>query len=817
MILLKLFYKNTPKLYWSLIFIIVLMACALIALSIILPDEQSQTVISDIFSPLFNLLATIGLFLGAIQSRKISKRLSWGWGILAIAQFSFFLGDFLWTILELGLKISPYPSIADGAYLIYYPLFLAGILFFPSKPFGTTEWIKRTLELSIVMFAAVLGYWIFLLGPIIQNNGTDFLESFLSIAYPVGDLLLLFALLVIIYFRPEKNIIGSIWILALGILVTVVIDSIYSYQSTLEIYQSGGIVDYGWVFAYILFAFAGIYQAVAAQYYKENATLPHHIQLIRDKISRWLSYLPYLWVVAAYLLIFLIYHNSDLPITFDHLFIGVGCIIVLVIIRQLVGISENNHLLANLQMAIEQEKLQAYELDKSNANLRQEIIKRNLIETKLVHDALHDGLTGLANRILFMDRLKHSIESGKRGLKYHYSLLFLDLDNFKTINDGLGHSAGDKVLVEIGQRLQECTRATDTVARFGGDEFLVLLENTLDDNAAINITHRILNELEQPIILKNKEIQMTCSIGIVKEITDYLNPDDIVRDADIAMYRAKENGKACYELFSPDMRQPVFSRLAIESDLRRALLNSEFTLYYQPIYSLGESHIVGLEALLRWNHPFRGLLAPSEFIDVAEKSGLIIQMGDWVIHEACSQLHTWQCKFPYLNYLVVNVNISGIQINQRGFADKVKETLRKTGLNPNNLKLEVTESTFIDYQIVLNNLLYDLRNVGVSFMIDDFGTGYSSLSYLKKIPVNTIKIDKTFVADILNSETDFEIIKAIILMAHVLGMDTVAEGIENEEQLIKLKSLNCKYGQGFYLSTPRDANAIDEILEHQLR
>ncbi len=779
-------------------------------------DEYTRTIISDISSPLYNVIATIALVLAAKELSRISRRLTLSWGILAIAQFSFTLGDILWAVIELGFKSSPFPSIADGPYLLFYPLFIVGITIMPSKRLNLAEWLKRGLDLSIVMITASLGFWIFLIGPIIGTENTSaFMENFLTAAYPVGDLMLLFGLLLIIYYRSEKFILGSIWILALSSIIMIITDSVYTYQTLLGTYISGGILDLGWIVAYVLIAFAGIYQATAARTYKEEDTLPYQNIVLREKISRALAYMPYIWVIGAFYLL-LRYHNTEFPIHSQALFIGVGCIIGLVIIRQIIALNEINHLYSNLKKALDQENLQAAELNQSNHNLQQEIIKRKNAEEQLLHDALHDGLTGLANRVLLIDRLGHAIAVAKRDPDFLYSVLFLDIDDFKKVNDSLGHLSGDQILIEIGQRLINCTRSIDTVARFGGDEFVILLEHSIETNAGFFVADRILNEIQFPFIQKGKEVLITCSIGLVQGNSDYNNPEEILRDADIVLYRSKEMGKARYEVFTIDMRALAMSRIEIEGDLRRAITNSEFLLNYQPIFSLEHNLIVGLEALIRWHHPLHGLIMPSEFIQFAEDSGLINQIGDWVLQEACAQLKKWHNEFPELGYLSVNVNISGKQINQKNFVGKVKETLQTTGLNPERLKLEITENAFIQNQSLVNELLSDLRKIGVKFVIDDFGIGYSSLGYLNNFSVDTIKIDKTFVDELVEGNKGFEIINTIIQLAQGMNIDTVAEGIENGEQAQKLRSLKCKYGQGFYFSRPIDAKLIEILLKNQV-
>jgi diguanylate cyclase (GGDEF)-like protein len=370
-------------------------------------------------------------------------------------------------------------------------------------------------------------------------------------AYPAGDLILLFALMVIIYYRSEKFIIGSIWILALGTLVMIVTDSIYSYQSLSDSYNAGNVLDAGWLISYTLIALAGIYQAIAARNYKEEP-LPDKNSTIQEIITKALSYMPYLWVAGAFFLL-LKNHVSELGINSYSLLIGVGFIIGFVIIRQILALTEINRLYLNLKKALKLGNLQAAELNQKNQDLQQEIIKRKNVEEQLLHVALHDGLTGLANRVLFIDRLRHAVEVAKRAPEFHFSVLFLDLDNFKSINDRLGHLSGDLTLIEIAQRIKNCIRSIDTVARLGGDEFVILLENTPGENISTCVANRILNEIKIPIIQKGNEVLITGSIGIVQEISEYDNSEDILRDVDIAMYRAKEMGKARFEIFTVNM------------------------------------------------------------------------------------------------------------------------------------------------------------------------------------------------------------------------------------------------------------------------
>jgi diguanylate cyclase (GGDEF)-like protein len=679
-----------------------------------------------------------------------------------------------------------------------------------------TEWIKRSIDLNIVMISASLAYWIFLIGPIFGiDSTTPFIEKFLAAAYPVGDLFLLFSILIIIYYRSEKLILGSIILLGSGTAMMIATDTFYGYQSSVGSYVSGGLVDLGWNFAFILMFYAGLYQAVASKYYKEDSARANQNLLpVQKGISQVLPFAPYLWVAGAYYLLKSDHHFESI-INSEILFLSVGLIIGLVVIRQILTLNENKYLLSSLKTLLEKENTHVLELNKINRSLQVEMIERKRVEIQLSHDALHDGLTGLANRVLFMDHLDHAVKMTKRDQENNYSILFIDIDNFKSINDGQGHTAGDKVLIELSARLINCTRSTDTVARFGGDEFAILLEHTREKNISITVANRILKEIQQPFLINGYEILTSCSIGIVKEISDYIDTENILRDVDIALYKAKEKGKGQYKTFTLEMRAKAMSRLEVEADLRRAINIGEFYLAYQPICSLEGNNIGGVEALIRWRHPLRGVVMPNDFIHIAEESGMIVQIGDWVLLEACTQLKKWHQDYPDLENLCMSVNISGNQINQVDFIEKVKETLLATALNPQRLILEITENAFIENQSLINKLLEELREIGVSFAIDDFGTGYSALSYLQNLSVDTIKIDKSFIDRIADNKKGFEIVKTIILLAKEMGMKTVAEGIETGEQLEKLKTLMCSSGQGYLLSKPVDALIIESILQNQ--
>jgi diguanylate cyclase (GGDEF)-like protein len=394
-----------------------------------------------------------------------------------------------------------------------------------------------------------------------------------------------------------------------------------------------------------------------------------------------------------------------------------------------------------------------------------------------------------------------------------YSVMILDLDEFKQINDTKGHIAGDDLLICVADRLKACVRVNDTVARLGGDEFIILLENIESDDAVFSTCDRILEEFRAPFsITDDNNVFISLSMGVVEKINDYENSNDVLRDADIAMYYAKEKGKSRYEIFKPEMRVRTIQRVTIENELRGAIENKEFFLQYQPVFSLHTNALKGFEALIRWNNPRLGMQSPGMFIPIAEESGLIVDIGDWVLQEACRQLKAWHDQFPLLKHLVVNVNISGKQFAKADFIDKLRQVLQATGLNSESLKLELTETVLLDNKLRDSDLFNTLREMGILLQIDDFGTGYSSLSYIQHIPVDIIKIDRSFIKELGNGEKYADLIHAIIRMAHSLNMQTTAEGIETWEQKEILTGMQCDYGQGFLLARPMDVEKINMYL-----
>lgn len=444
------------------------------------------------------------------------------------------------------------------------------------------------------------------------------------------------------------------------------------------------------------------------------------------------------------------------------------------------------------------------------AGSQTDITLRKRTEEQLLHDAFHDALTGLPNRALFIDRLGRSIERSKRHSSRHFAVLFLDLDRFKVINDSLGHTFGDRMLIAVAERLASCLRPSDSIARLGGDEFVILLDEISQVADAVFIAERIQRALQSPLEIDSQKLVTSASIGIVLSDPRYKKAEDILRDADIAMYHAKMLGKATHAVFSQTMRKRAIIRMELESDLRGVLndeerLAKELGVVYQPIVSMGDGHITGFEALLRWSHPERGPIKPVEFIPVAEETGLIHPLGLWVLRQACHQLAAWQSQLeddPDFSPLSMNVNISGKQFCRPDLVDNIQAIIQETGIEPSSLSLEITESWLMESEEMFHDILKKIRSLGVNLEVDDFGRGYSSFGYLQSLPVNAIKIDMLFIRRLGTDESNSEIVRSIINLAKSLGMSVIAEGVETKAQLEKLGELGCPFIQGYYISEP---------------
>ena len=440
-----------------------------------------------------------------------------------------------------------------------------------------------------------------------------------------------------------------------------------------------------------------------------------------------------------------------------------------------------------------------------------DVTERKRAEEQLRYQALHDLLTDLPNRRLFVDRLQQALRRTRRRPERQVAVLFMDLYNFKVINDSVGHETGDKLLVSVAERLRSLLRPNDTLARFGGDEFTVLIEDIEDPADAMRVAERIVEGFREPFVLNGREFFTAATIGIAFGSIRTTSPEKLLRNADAAMYRAKESGRLGYEVFDQRMYLQAVGRLKLENDIRRAFLAGEFVVYYQPIVDLRSDEVQGVEALVRWNHPERGLLDPEEFIPVAEEIGLIVPLGEAVLEEACRWAVRWQEEHPRLSPLLMNVNISAKQLLRPDLITTVEGVLQRTGFDPACLTLDITETVYVKVLEGNTAALNDLRRLGVKISIDDFGVGYSSLSYLKRLPADILKLDKSFLEGLGEDLEDTAIVQMIIELAHTLGLEIIAEGVDSEAVTI-LKEMGCSLAQGFFFAEPLPPEEIPRLL-----
>jgi diguanylate cyclase (GGDEF)-like protein len=486
---------------------------------------------------------------------------------------------------------------------------------------------------------------------------------------------------------------------------------------------------------------------------------------------------------------------------------------VLVRVQNQLALREAKLEILKLNTELEQRvKERTFELEKALEKVKKEINCRQELQTKLLEIALHDTLTGLPNRVLFIRRLEKALNRAKQEPSYQFAVLFLDCDRFKIVNDSLGHLIGDELLVSIARRIQVSLSPFDTLARLGGDEFGILLENITDINMAIKVAECILQQLSLAFKLSRHEVFMNASIGINWGNKNYEKPEYLLRDADTAMYRAKALGRARYHVFNPTMHQQAIELLQIENDLRRAVERQEFIVYYQPIISLTTGRISGFEALVRWQHPIRGLVPPNDFIPVAEETGLIASIDIWVLRTACHQLRIWQKRNAASANLTISVNLSARLFSQPNLIAQIDQIIQETQLQPASLELEITESVIMENIDVVKKILQELRKRGIKLIMDDFGTGYSSLSYLHSLPLNALKIDQSFVKRMQENQENMGLVPAMIGIANSMGMNAIAEGVETKEQLAQLKHLNCNYAQGYLFSKPIKQELVLDLL-----
>ena len=694
---------------------------------------------------------------------SVSPRLRSAWRLLAMASVLYLAGDVAQTIHEATGK-HPFPSIADALYLLFYPLMLWGLLRFAVGERSTADRVRLGLDLAVAALGSSAVVFYVVLGPTAVAGGGNVLPEVVSIAYPVGDMVLLVGLASLLLRQATPSARRALQFMAVGLLFFVASDLVYGYINLHSSYQGGDPVDTLWMIAIALFAVAGAAQRTAA----------HPMETTLDVARQRASWPPYLASALGFgLLIFVERHDPFFPNV--CLAITAVALAVLVSIRQLLA-------------------------------------QRDLLSTQgqLSHQSLHDALTGLPNRTLVYDRAERMLAKARRE-HAPAAALYIDIDGFKQVNDSYGHAAGDELLKVVGARLLGAMRESDTVGRLGGDEFIVLVEHSEFDASPELVAERLIEVLAQPTELAAvgpRSLSTSASIGVAYGLET--TAEELLRDADFALYEAKAAGKHRFTVFESRMQTAVQDRLELQMDLNEALADGQFFLLYQPLFDLETERMTGLEALIRWRHPTRGILVPDSFIPIAEETGLIVPIGRWVLETACEQGAAWRRRGHQLS---ISVNVSARQLERDHLIDDVREALRVTGLDPASLTLEITETALMRHPDAAAQRLLALKALGVLIALDDFGTGYSSLAYLRQFPVDALKIDRSFISGAAAShESSNALIHTLVQLGKTLGVTTLGEGIEDQAQLEHLQHEQCDLGQGFLLARPITAAAVEELL-----
>jgi diguanylate cyclase (GGDEF)-like protein len=720
------------------------------------------------------LSAVVAIVVG-VRLFQPSYRLPWY--AMAVGQLCFVLGDFIWLVYE-QLGEAPFPSIADVFYLAGYPFLGAAFLLFIRRRVAGGD-RAGLLDAAILTTSAAILAWVFLMQPYTVGSDLSTLELAISVAYPITDVLVIGVAIGLLTTPGART--QAFRLLTVSLVLLLLADVVYALQNLEGTYVAGSVLDGVWLLAYITWGAAALHPSMS------SLSEPHPVAVT------WLGPIRLVFLAAAMLTgpLLLTLGRSDQAFG-AWVVAGGSALLSLLVLARLAGLVRV---------------------------LARDVAQRRILEEQLSFQAFHDPLTGLANRRLFVERVEAAMRgrssdgrsSGGRLTGGSIAVLFLDLDDFKTVNDSLGHAAGDELLSVVGARIRGGLRAADTAARLGGDEFGILLQGIPDIPFAAAVAERLLSTLETPLTILGTETFVKASIGIAVDSPTMNTADDLLRDADVAMYQAKALGKGRHQLFAPSMHAEVLDRLQLKDELASAIDNGELRLAYQPLVALDSGDVRGFEALLRWEHPRRGTLAPAAFVPLAEESGLIVAIGRWVADEACRQAARWLELFPG-RPLTMSINLSPRQFQQTGLADDLRATLERHRLPPEALVLEITEGTLAEDPESTIASLAAVRSLGVRLAIDDFGTGYSSLSYLRRFPVDILKIDRSFVANLSGEPEDAALARVIVTVGHTLGLQTVAEGIERPEQLAVLRELGCDLGQGFLLARPTDAEAIDLLL-----
>jgi diguanylate cyclase len=754
----------------------VLIACFAAILLLGLPSERGAVIVSNVGQSLAPALAAMACLFAA--GRGITRRHKLGWRLLGGSALSWSLGQVVWTYYEISGAAAPFPSAADVGFLAAVPLALAAVWMLTDRT-TTSSWLVAVLDGLIIAGGLLAISWPLVIGPSWEAGADSPFLLALTLAYPVGDLVIASAVLLAIMRTDRDRESVPLVTIAIGLVILLLADSTFVWTTLQGTEQAVSLADVGWVAGYlVLFLSAVRYPLPVASGRSELRTAP---SLRRALVP--LTVVIFAWILRMAQLA--LGEPQDPALT-----VITVITVALVLVRFLMTMSENQELTRSLEEKIG------------------ELQSR---EQQLSHQALHDPLTGLANRRLFSDRVEHALNRSRRTGDLS-AVLFIDLDDFKTVNDSLGHAAGDRLLASVAARMSGCVRPGDTVARLGGDEFGILLEEMEGHEHASNVARRILESLDVAFPLDGRQVFTRASVGVaVADSTSGYVGADLLSDADVALYAAKGSGKSTFREFERTMRVTAIERLELGQDLRRALHQNQFFCHYQPIVDLVNGRVVALEALLRWDHPTRGLVGPNSFIELAEESGMISEIGMSVLQMAAWQAANWRAEGKVPAHLELHVNLSGRQLEDPYLVEKIKRVLGSTGFPASLLVLEITESVAVETGAAHIDLLEQMRALGIRFAIDDFGTGYSSLNYLRALPVDVLKIDRAF-AQTLDGETDTVLLEAIVRLGHSLDIDMIAEGIEHAEQAITLRRLGCRRAQGFLFHRPLSVSEIPGVV-----
>ncbi|CAA9326982.1 MAG: diguanylate cyclase/phosphodiesterase (GGDEF & EAL domains) with PAS/PAC sensor(s) [uncultured Chloroflexia bacterium] len=766
--------------------------------------EAHQLFLGNVLYILPTLVAALVTLAAALKHQGKARR---GWLLVGLGLAALGVGNSIWGYLELVPKIESFPSSGDFFYLMFGPLLAAGLFQLMPPLRNRLEGSRLALDLAITVGAVGLYFWRFLLAPPLAW-GMGFWATSVSFAYPLLDLLLLSLLLLIVMRKPrDEPPRPELVVMGLGIAAQVGADLLFNAAITAGTYYSGHPLDGLWTASAAFIALSACTSLA-----QQRATVSQNVAVQNGYFA---VALPYLAVVAGFGLLLVTETNPAIHDSLGARGVLYGAVVVtsLVVVRQLLAFSENWRLAQHLARQSETLAQQSETLVRQSETLEVKVQERTAeleaLSNRYRHDALHDTLTSLPNRAHFQKQLRQFVTQDRP-----FAALYLDFDRFKAVNDSYGHAVGDALLVAIGERLEASMRPGDLVARLGGDEFAVLLGDPNDITDAVQVAERLVQVFQAPLQVGNHTLYCTTSIGIVTGHADRNSAENVLRDADIAMYRAKALGKSRFVVFEPAMRENIQARTALESDLHVAVEREELVVYYQPMLHSPSGTLAGFEALVRWQHPEHGLVPPSEFVPLAEESGLIIGIDRWVLKTACAQLKTW---LPYSPELTLSVNLSSRQFTRPDLPSFVAGVLTEFRLEPRHLTLELTEGLLMDHSSRVSETLTALRQLGIKLHIDDFGTGYSSLAYLQRFDADTLKVDRSFVMRMLESEDSTELVRTIINMAHNLKMKVVAEGVETNEQYTRLRDLGCEYVQGYLFSKPVPADSAALFLPEKAR